>query len=145
MHDFQPNTNLASSSAQDPKTQHVMLYVVNNRTSAYDPFYDTLWLPTLVPYGCLKHHHLLLGDLLAMPSALDATTLLPLIGGSAMTVRLNKKDNTYVVEACTPGIKRNKLKREIVRRRKLELTIEQGEEKASSNSREGEDKDKDSS
>jgi HSP20 family molecular chaperone IbpA len=117
-----------------------MLYVVGDRTSAYDPLYETLWRPTLVPYGGLKHHHpSLLGELLAMPSALDAATLSPLVGGSAMAVRLDKKDNVYVVEACTPGVKRDELKIEIVGRRKLELTIEQGEKQVGSN-KEGEDK-----
>jgi HSP20 family molecular chaperone IbpA len=105
-----------------------MFYVVSDRPAAtLDPLYDAVWQPTLLPYGGLKRHSLL-GDLLSIPTVLDASTSsLPLMGGSAtMTVRWDKKDNAYVVEACTPGVKRDELKLEIVGRRKLELAIEQG-------------------
>jgi HSP20 family molecular chaperone IbpA len=61
-------------------------------------------------------------------------------GSAAMTVRWDKKDNAYVVEACTPGVKRDELKLEIVGRRKLELAIEQGVKQEQPSRNEGEEK-----
>jgi HSP20 family molecular chaperone IbpA len=46
--------------------------------------------------------------------------------GAFLSLRFDKKQGAYTVEAPTPGVKRDELKIEIVGDRQLELTIEQG-------------------
>ncbi len=47
-------------------------------------------------------------------------------GGGLLDLRFDKTEGAYIVEAPTPGVKRDELKIEIVGDRRLELTIEQG-------------------
>ncbi len=47
-------------------------------------------------------------------------------GGGLLHLRFDKTEGAYIVEAPTPGVKRDELKIEIVGDRRLELTIEQG-------------------
>jgi HSP20 family molecular chaperone IbpA len=60
-----------------------------------------------------------------MPSMFDAALAMPMAAGApSIDIKLDKGNNMYLVEAQTPGVKRDELKIEIVGRRTLEVRIE---------------------
>jgi HSP20 family molecular chaperone IbpA len=62
-----------------------------------------------------------------MPSMFDAALAMPMAAGAPnIDIKLDKENNVYLVEAQTPGVKRDELKIEIVGRRTLEVSIEKG-------------------
>ena len=58
---------------------------------------------------------------------------------SSISIRFDKDNSDYVVEAPTPGVKRDELKLEVVGDRRLELIIDQGDNQQDTN-KEGDEK-----
>jgi HSP20 family molecular chaperone IbpA len=91
-----------------------------------------------MPHHGMPHHHHrhhgkmgqhLYGDPWSlMPAMFDAALAMPAAGMGVpnLNVKFDDKDNNYIVEAQTPGVKREELKIEIVGRRTLEVSVEHG-------------------